>query len=475
MRRGQDALLEELISKGNTVVLNFNQLIDAPGFIDALADDRTNKSIQQLFEVGALKVSPYRPLTNITPTASQYLQESAQKDSFIFSALQLNRNVDDEAELICLMGRAAGNGDLTSIDDYRESALARSNVSLARKCEIVKHLVKLVLRLNLWDLSRNPYKYDDGEHGISLTEVIQLVVDTCLSDDFCTATVKLEAVRGILRTALVDHPEPLSDVRSANQRSNWVDYGATIVDDEIRNNYELILDLCYNYVVEDSIWGISKHFQSFTDHTFVDDFQQRLVRYIREAREDEHLFHSAYRGEEIAPLIQSPRQWKIAKWLVNAAKRNANTCIQALLATGGAPAGIYEDTILTDRRDWRVTKWREFGKQIATFFTYFILFVILNLFVSWGNDYAESFRFPWIIDGVYSLALFIVFAIVAGVLMKFLHRLDEHLLIAQRRLGIGPLELRLCSDNIPASATTGPDGSGLPIPRDLNVVLSPTR
>ena len=42
---------------------------------------------------------------------------------------------------------------------------------------------------------------------------------------------------------------------------------------------EAIVDLCYNYVVEDSIYNVSKR---YADEEFLNDFQKRLYEFWKE-------------------------------------------------------------------------------------------------------------------------------------------------------------------------------------------------
>jgi len=429
VHRGQAALLEELIYNGNAVVLSFNQLVDSPGFIDTLQEDVANQSILQLFRVGALRVSPY----GTTRTASQYLQSAAANDGFVFSALSLDRYRADEAELIRLMGAAVRNGDLAGIDEFKEAAAERGEGGLAAKCEAVRRLASLVLHLNLEELSRNPVKRrSEGEHVHTLTEVVRLAVDHCLTDDYLAANGWLGGARDTLDAILADRPQALG-----NQRSRWDDRIRGVAAEEDRAACELVVDLCYNYVVEDSIWGISKHFSAFDDPAFVDDFQQRLTRYASEAPEDGHLFHSHRGAGSVQPdPTASTREWRTAEWLVNALARSSAARQKSLATANGVPSGTYEQTERADRREWRRIRLASFANQMAVLVAYAVGFVALNQLVSSVNAYAESIGSVYRGWG-YSLALFVGFAILASALMKLLKVPDilDSLVNVARALG----------------------------------------
>ena len=59
IQRGQDALFEEIVKKGNTVVLSFNQLTDSEAFLCAIRDEKMYEQMVTLFIQGALKISRY--------------------------------------------------------------------------------------------------------------------------------------------------------------------------------------------------------------------------------------------------------------------------------------------------------------------------------------------------------------------------------------------------------------------------------
>ena len=59
IQKGQQALFEEIVKKGNTVVLSFNQLTDSEAFLCAIRDEKAYEQMVQLFALGAIKISRY--------------------------------------------------------------------------------------------------------------------------------------------------------------------------------------------------------------------------------------------------------------------------------------------------------------------------------------------------------------------------------------------------------------------------------
>ena len=77
---------------------------------------------------------------------------------------------------------------------------------------------------------------------------------------------------------------------------------------EIKSVAEAIVDLCYNYVVEDSIYNVSKR---YADEKFLSDFQKRLYEFWKEYREGKHaLMNGEY---PLKQKIIRKLNWSVAK------------------------------------------------------------------------------------------------------------------------------------------------------------------
>ena len=61
IRRAQWALFRETVLKGNRVVLSFNQLTDSEGFLWAVRDPESYRTMLSLFSMGVLKYSRFLP------------------------------------------------------------------------------------------------------------------------------------------------------------------------------------------------------------------------------------------------------------------------------------------------------------------------------------------------------------------------------------------------------------------------------
>ena len=112
--KGQNALMDEIIYKGNVVVLTFNQFAESRGFYTLLVNEDYKKNLLKLFKRGLIKINRYGD----TRTISQYLINSVDKeDGFIYSALPLKAS---QKRLAALFKRSLIYSDLSEVNYYLE-------------------------------------------------------------------------------------------------------------------------------------------------------------------------------------------------------------------------------------------------------------------------------------------------------------------------------------------------------------------
>ncbi len=120
IQRGQQALFEEIVKKGNTVVLSFNQLTDSEAFLCAIRDEKAYEQMVQLFALGAIKISRYGDVR----TPSQYIQNAidkcndSSKEEFLFSGLPVRCA---EKDLLEKMKHALQYSDTTVLEELMEN------------------------------------------------------------------------------------------------------------------------------------------------------------------------------------------------------------------------------------------------------------------------------------------------------------------------------------------------------------------
>lgn len=96
--------------------------------------------------------------------------------------------------------------------------------------------------------------------------------------------------------------------KNLQSRSVWLNSLKEEKSAEIKSVAEAIVDLCYNYVVEDSIYNVSKR---YADEEFLNDFQKRLYEFWKEYREGKHaLMNGEY---PLKQKIIRKLNWSVAK------------------------------------------------------------------------------------------------------------------------------------------------------------------
>ena len=423
VRRGQAALFEELVCNGNCVVLTFNQLVDSPGLIETLRDDAGYQALLRLFAVGALKVSPYGNVR----TASQYLQEASTNENFLFSALLLDRASAYDRELIELMGLSLRYGDLSDLDRMRRQA---PDTPHRAKCEAVLRLVRLALQLNLESMSRNRLNLAPAFGFEDVVEVIleQRLVARCASAGTLGADEAERAQMLLEQVAANAAAEQVPGIR--RQRSYWLARLRATGSGLDQLIAELAIDLCYNYAVEESIWGVAKHYRALGEESFARDFMYRLAAEAALERRGTHLFHSSggAPGAQVTPgpvaVGAAAVRWRTVDWIMAALASSANTREAALAAREGEPPGTYEQTLRADHRTWTRIRRRTFVLRMATLVFYFVVFVVLNYGLGMINSVLAARQLRVLSGFEYSVLLFVLFAVAASAIMRLLRLPD---------------------------------------------------
>lgn len=406
--RGQAALVEEVVRNGNSVVLSFNQLVDSPGFVSALRHEESYAAIQEWFGVGAIRVSPYAGAA----TASEYIQRAAAKffdesTQFQFSALDLLPENEQDRLLVKAMVRAVRYGDMERLESMRNAAV---HVEAERKSEVVLRLARLILQLNLEPLSRNPIKLTGG---VQLRTLLGKVVKDCIDGPWSTDTSAVQGARDLV-AELLDN----SDLADSQDRSAYLGalrHQHPSSDADARRVAELIIDLCYNYAVEDSIWGASKHYVRVDHESFLADFRSRLQLYMSSAEAFGHVYHSeswsSTNNLDAAPVEYA---WTTTEWIMQAAKAST----EELVESTDEERRTYEDSIAGARALWRRSLRKSFGVHLLSLLGFLVAFVVLNYGLSHLNARAEELDLPYLRNWLYPVVLLVVFALVASLLSR---------------------------------------------------------
>lgn len=391
---GLKAAFAEIIRNGNSVAITMNQLTDSQFIREAIADDTAYHCLLRLFEAGALKVSLYGRMR----TASQYIQQAVQKclnrdnDSFVFSNLPVR---SDETELLTEIRDALQFSDLALLSERIEAAEESEKLRL----KIIYKFVNMILQLSVCETSSIPPKREPHRTFEDFLGIIIRELSACsyFGDPFDTHiknAVEIITRRG---THLVD---------GRANRSNWLDVSAKESTDEHLANE--IIHICYNYTLEDSIQNVAKHYDdSDFERTFRRDLINRIQRCCRTEKAEEQL------------RTVSRSQW-------HTAVRFAEYRAEFACANQNTPANtVYEADLKEEKCRWIFFMLYKNAAATAAALVYIIVFCMVNLGVSWLEDYFPVALDNLFISSVFSVALFGILGSLIDICLKFINHGDD--------------------------------------------------
>ena len=382
--KGVEALFSEIIVKGNSVALTMNQLADSQFMKEIIQNDKAYSTILQLFEYGALKVSLY----NDIHTASQYMQQAIEKsldknDNFTFSSIPVKK--EDKA-LLEKMGNALKFSDLSLISDEIEKT---QDVKEKERLKTVYRFLNMILQISVCERSNVPLKETKKRSFEDFLKVVWDIIDT---EDLSGYSFGDNIKKA--KEILVERSNKIVEKRY--NRSNWLPANSTTPEEILADK---LVNICYNYTLEDSVNGVSKHYDdSDFDRTFFIDFVNRLEE---EYREKEGL--RAVKDSEFDTLVRFA-QYK--------AKRRTKLC----------KGFVYEENFKKERNKWRRFI---FGKNVIALLVS-IMYIIVFLAVESGLSAVEdAFSIPVGNAFVGSIVTLIVFSIFGSLTGKVLSLINN--------------------------------------------------
>jgi hypothetical protein len=403
---GQAALFEELVHNGNAVVLTFNQLVDSQAFLAALENEDSFQIIMKLFEIGILKVSPYSGKR----TASQYVQDAMGEDNyFVFSALPLR--FDSCGELANKLRNAIRYGDIQGLEDEISSS---QDVEYIDRVRFLIRFVKLVLLLSTSKFSHNPEKTPaDVKYQFMhfMNAILDSGKDKCcfLSDIGGHFDMAIDILKQIRENSFIGS-------ENKNSRSLWYKKLRCTQGNENLHLAIAIVDLCYNYCTEESIYNVSKHYVDLGDESFWRDFRKRLSRYWRDKDAKGHRF-CAEDDEDVIPnydVVSLPR-WNSVNWLLKVFQKRSASAAEARCAVE-----MYEHNCGEYCKQWRRQRLGWLVRCFAVLSAYLILFVVINIGLDFLNGLFDSAAAILVPDWLLPCISIVVFGVVSNAAEKLL-------------------------------------------------------
>ena len=422
--RGQQALFEEIVLNGNQVVLTFNQLTDSQAFLAAVRDRDAYPHLLELFHLGAIRVSrfappnalraaldnwqeelsackeahgrlfqegvlrSYPPLEEGAPqrvlrTASHYVQNAVEKclndtqDSFLFSALPFRSG---DKIILAALSYALRYSDPSVLDTCAASFAFPEDgeegpEKAAERLDYVKRYVEMILRLSREPLAANPEKQ-------KLCCTFSQMLDRIYGSFFpLPPPVKdKEFLALILRAlALLDRlRKETFRSSSPNNRSNWHNALSKEPDEPWVRMAEAIVDLCYNYTMEESISGLAHHY--WDQRSFQEDLLSRLRQAWEDDRTGVHRFHKGDQSALLDPPPEKLPHWDTAVRLLRSAPPKGSRTEEKR----------YEAIRPGERRNWYLRLGHSFYSQIKTAAIYFVLFLLTSLALEFLEEYLSQ-------------------------------------------------------------------------------------
>lgn len=409
--QAQKAIYHEIVQNRNGIVVTYNQLIDSRLFVSMIQNEKYFNILIELFRLGYISTSMYGKFR----TVSQYMQnallvnKSLKNDSFIFSSFPLK---DTQKRLISLIQRALQYSDLSEINDYITANGVYQKETLALFVEfngmeempititieeaksqlsLIRNLLRLIILISISELSANPaIDYDKNYPQIPFSSFMDAILKSS-REQVCNNLIRnnWDSVKEILnkckKELIADCEKSL--ISGIDNRSVWLKKIKDIYQENDRYSVielklsQIAVNLSYNYTVEHSIYGVSKHY-SVTDfknseyQSFYDDFFSRSLYELNSEKSRQ----TASRFSDNQKYYCEFRIWERIIRTVKQRKgnlKNPNLTNNVL---------FYEENYYTQRKKEKIQNVKIIGSKIFVFLIYVFLIAITNFALSFFED-----------------------------------------------------------------------------------------
>lgn len=416
---GQRAIYEEIVRNGNKVILSFNQLTDSKAFLSLIKNmnEDSYHIILELFNLGYIKVSLYGEIR----TASQYMQNAIKKcldkknNAFIFSGIPVKC---DDTEHLSLLLKVLENCDLALLKEQWSELVTYEQLpsSEKEKVDYLYRFIQLILQISIHELSSNTAK---KTLSMSFTYFIDKIISLNLDSEYqkkigSKNNEKIWFLFLESTNLLKNIKEKLRNENNifVNNRSNW----HIILKNEEMSDCtamaEAIVDICYNYTIEDSIDNIAKHYSN--EENFFNDFFTRLINYWTQYHNHVHDFHKTDTDIMTKTSIEN-LHWDTALRLIQ-----INKSIENDFDT------YYEKTIINKRKSWNKKLLQNVGLNISTIILYVLIFIIAEMSTNALENYITSISTKIKISILTNNFIFgILNVLIFGVLSSFFYKITK--------------------------------------------------
>ena len=269
----------------------------------------------------------------------------SNSDAFLFSGIPVK--CTDKA-LLEKIKRSLAYGDLTLLEETRNTFEVESTEW--EKIDYIMRYVRMILILSMEKLAMNPGKENIEYSFIDYMNEIILICES-ETDQRLTQCAKL----------LSEIKEQLDSIQCSNNRTNWINYINEFDESEIANMAEAMVDLCYNYTIEESISGVARHF--LDREGFKKDLLNRFYQYWEEYQRKIHFFHKGD-SEQVAETEAGVLFW--------------DTAVRVADSHLLEEEKEYEKAYDSQKKKWRWSRNIRIGKWFATAAFYIIVFFLVD-------------------------------------------------------------------------------------------------
>lgn len=438
----QQAMFEEIILNGNIVVLSFNQLTDSKGFLNMLLNEDTYNSLMELVKQGVIKVSLYKQKVKDEKgkevlvrlrTPSQYIQNAIKecdqnKAGFIFSGLPV---LSSDTAMLGYIKNALQYNDIKKFEELMDN---EDNEEEREKLDFLYKFVKLILRMSWNSISANPIKEEKGK---SFIQFMDDLLEQGQQDSY------IDKIKEKYRDKYVEACSLLFEIGAKikeqnndkiNQRSMWVnvltgneDFNTTITitsDNEAVCMANAIIDLCYNYAIEDSIWGVSKHYIENHKQDFYEDYCKRFNEYWGQAtvyNDGIHEFPTKDQEKKI-PYVDSGISWESALRIVQTVHLSKKVTTDFNFNEVGC---VYEAGYEEERCKWKKIRTKSRRKFLISTCIYVVMFFVIEYVMGLlENGFALTGLLSGMVLDIVSIALFCFVGVGVSALVRRILKKD---------------------------------------------------
>lgn len=382
---GQKRLFEETLFHGNYVALSYNQLTDSVAFLSAIYHEDTYEKIIDLFKLGVLKVSPYNDIR----TPSQYVQERIDRcladddEIFLFSSIPLDLGNENKP----LLRKLKNALQFSDVGILEEEILYNKN---PKNIEFLLRYIKMILILSIENLAKTK---SHQNKTLNFSNIIQTIIQKYSNaNNTLLLTLNHFPISEAIQTLAKIESYLLKKSISLNNRSNWIAFYKSgehniMVNQNVWGLSEIIINLCYNYTVEQSIDGIHANYTEVGDDEFFEDFEKRLYQNWKDFNKGYYPCYQPVRVTELDYTSVDLPKWDTAHRILSKVHH-----YRAFKKTNGFSIKLRWIGLLT----------RYFLTAILTTITYVIVFILAEHLVDFTKEFLSEY-FELIFDTISSM------------------------------------------------------------------------